>query len=349
MNITNLEILVNTNGIKVLYDMPCAKNYYLDEVDWNTRYEIDQWLKTYKHIFNFVFDEFKIGDDDIPRFIDNDIWNIETEEQLNIINAKFKKIIDLPEVQLCYRLHKEEYKSNNNTTIKESMFPDSNTIISILENYDNFQELFDYLKFELPTKELLKKTEKVLNETNNKTNKIGLLIKKFFEDRCFSKKFRPFGLMAPQIKNIYHEEKYERVDYMISASSSLQINDFEFIVLYDGDNEGSGNTEIIIYNSNTKMSNSFTESSDFYINEIKQIMKHFGFEFETQNMTHVSNFNKLFLEMIGSVNREEAEIFIGERSLLNKFNIDANSDTETESETETESDLELESDTDVDH
>jgi hypothetical protein len=195
-----LEKYVNENGYKALrtlnkkYFDCCALSEYIliGDVCWNELYNIDIYLRSYKHEDNFNF-KYKIGDEPLGFVMDDEFHEIKDEEELRHANSVVYENINDAEFQLAIKLkyHLDELKIANNIEISEydsDIDSDTDKIIEttteIIDNYDNYCKIFKHLSAQIPKRDEFKKMiEKLTNKDEEvKSNKCGNYIKETIDD-----------------------------------------------------------------------------------------------------------------------------------------------------------------------
>jgi hypothetical protein len=347
-----LEKYVNENGYKALrtlnkkYFDCCALSEYIliGDVCWNELYNIDIYLRSYKHEDNFNFN-YKIGDKPLDFITDDEFYEIKDEKDLKHANSVVYENINDVEFQLAVKLkyHLDELKIANNIEDSDSdsdsdSDEDLDEIIEttneIIDNYDNYCKIFKHLSIQIPKRdEFRKMIEKLSNKDDKddkevKSNKCGNYIKEIIDDLCSSNYgYNNFGFFMPKIKAIIHSEEFNEagrtVEYTINVSLYNHKNEcvIDMSGEYCGDRDSSDSSRIEI-NGHYYKGDKFDSFKKLeYIEVIKKIMREFDFVEESNNMDCVTYFNRILLHMLSQNWKYDAEKYVSYLNVSCYFDI----------------------------
>jgi hypothetical protein len=341
-----LEKYVNENGYKALrtlnkkYFDCCALSEYIliGDVCWNELYNIDKYLRSYKHEDNFNFN-YKIGDKPLDFITDDEFYEIKDEKELRHANSVVYENNNDAEFQLAVRLkyHLDELKSANNIEDSDSD-EDVDEIIKttneIIDNYDNYCKIFKHLSAQIPKRDEFRKMLEKLNNKDDeddeevKSNKCGNYIKETIDDLCSSYDgYNNFGFFMPKIKAIIHSEEFNEagrtVEYTINVSLYNHKNEcvIDMSGEYCGDRDSSDSSRIEI-NGHYYKGDKFDSFKKLeYIEVIKKIMREFDFVEESNNMDCVTYFNRILLHMLSQNWKYDAERYVSYLNVSCYFDI----------------------------
>ncbi len=325
----DLEYNLKMKGYVVLksFEKQFVESFYIDDLSCEELNKIDIWLRKYKHDNDFNF-SYNIGDE-IVEFINNNIYKIENQEELDLCNKKLEEYRQNVQAQLCIRLKNYLNTLNNdNINNNNNYIPDVKIIEKILKNYDDFKSFFNYLNVNIPDKKLIQTTKLKLKQLSNKA---GLSIKEDIEEICCSKNvYKPFVFFMPRVKKIFYTNSYSNACEHVDLETCIELNNGRTTMSigaeYNGWRDGDGS--VVVYINST----GYKSCSDGYIDAIKEIMNEYGFKHLTKNMVYVIYFNRLILKMVSNTwDINASRYYITYDGLLYDFDIneslsDKNSD-----------------------
>jgi hypothetical protein len=339
-----LEKYVNENGYKALrtlnkkYFDCCALSEYIliGDVYWNELYNIDKYLRSYKHEDNFNF-KYKIGDEPLGFVMDDEFHEIKDEEELRHANSVVYENKNDAEFQLAVKLkyHLDELKNANIEDSDSDSDTDEiiDTTNEIIDNYDNYCKIFKHLSVQIPKRDDFRKmietlTNKEEEEEEVKSTKCGNYIKETINDLCSSYDgYNNFGFFMPKIKAIIHSEEFNEagrtVEYTINVSLYNHKNEcvIDMSGEYCGDRDSSGSSRIEI-NGHYYKGDKFDSFKQLeYIEVIKKIMREFDFVEESNNMDCVTYFNRILLHILSQNWKYDAEKYVSYLNVSCYFDI----------------------------